>query len=59
MDDRAKAKQFFAGLADYLQPLIEYLDDNLHASQELTNAETKFSEFQFWLGEAVNAHGIK
>lgn len=59
MDDQAKAQQFFAGLAEYLQPLIEYIEDNLMYSQERVNAETRFSEFQFWLGEAVNAHGIK
>lgn len=59
MSDEAKANQFFDGVADYIKPLIQYIEDNVYASQELVNAETRFSEFQFWLEEAVQAHGIK
>ncbi len=59
MSDDGKRQQFLQGFAEYLEPLIEYMEDNVPESAERTNAETRFSEFQFWITEAVTIHGIK
>ena len=53
------ADAFFDGLSQYLVPLGQFLEDNLHDTQERINAETRFAEFQFWVSECVANHGVK
>lgn len=54
-----KRTQFNEGMTDYLGPLIEYVEDNLHNTRERSLALTKLDEFRLWCKECAEIHGIK
>lgn len=56
---KAKQTQFNEAMFDYLEPLIMYVEDNLHNTRERSLALTKLDEFRMWCRECASIHGIK
>jgi hypothetical protein len=54
-----KRTQFNMALSDYLAPLIEFLDDNLHMSTELDDIKYHLLVVKLMCRHSAELHGIK
>ena len=54
-----KRTQFNTALSEYLAPLIEFLDDNLHMSSELDDIKYHLLVVKLMCRHSAETHGIK
>ena len=54
-----KRTQFNQDLQEYIQPLVQYLDDNLHNTKELDDIKYHLLVVKLICRHSAETHGIK
>ena len=55
----AKQTQFKEGIQEYLKPLVKYVEDNTHSSEQRDEALKSLTLFSLWSQHCAETHGIK
>ena len=56
---KGKRTQFNQTLQEYMQPLVQYLDDNLHNTKELDDIKYHLLVVKLISSHSAETHGIK
>lgn len=54
-----KQTQFKEGIEEYLQPLVQYVEANIHSSEQRDEAFKSLTLFSLWSQHCAETHGLK
>ena len=54
-----KQTQFKEGIKEYLQPLVQYVEENIHSSEQREEALKSLTLFSLWSQNCAEVHGVK